>query len=285
VSGSLDDPQFSYGQIIWKAIVNVITKIVTAPFRALGAMMGVSDEKLDKIAFDDGSSKLLPPEREKLANLAKVMAKRPSIALSVRVDFDPKGDAQAIKDLRLRRAVAQDSGRTLVEGEDPGPISTAQPATRAAVERLYAKRFGAEALESMQQRYRQANPDPPSPNAAGRLVSQFSSTFKAQPKPLSAEEAARMQGADMHALMVQRLLEEDVVDDADLRALATQRHDAIEHELTTLGVAAGRIHAEEPRAHEGERGVVTAALSVAAAGKDTAVPGNAASETPQRAVR
>lgn len=31
VSGSLDDPQFSYGRIIWKAIVNVLTKIVTFP--------------------------------------------------------------------------------------------------------------------------------------------------------------------------------------------------------------------------------------------------------------
>ena len=40
VSGSLDDPQFSYGRIIWKAIVNVLTKLVTAPFRALGKLLG-----------------------------------------------------------------------------------------------------------------------------------------------------------------------------------------------------------------------------------------------------
>ncbi|MEO8836705.1 MAG: DUF748 domain-containing protein, partial [Caldimonas sp.] len=30
VSGSLDDPKFSYGSLIWKAVVNVISKIVTA---------------------------------------------------------------------------------------------------------------------------------------------------------------------------------------------------------------------------------------------------------------
>ena len=41
ISGSLDDPQFSYGKIIWKAIANVITKIVTAPFRALGKLLGL----------------------------------------------------------------------------------------------------------------------------------------------------------------------------------------------------------------------------------------------------
>ncbi|MEO8655933.1 MAG: DUF748 domain-containing protein, partial [Ramlibacter sp.] len=37
ISGNLDDPQFSYGAIIWKAIGNLLTRIVTAPFRALGA--------------------------------------------------------------------------------------------------------------------------------------------------------------------------------------------------------------------------------------------------------
>jgi uncharacterized protein involved in outer membrane biogenesis len=46
VSGSLDDPQFSYGQIVWKAIGNILTKIVTAPFRALGALFGGGGEKL-----------------------------------------------------------------------------------------------------------------------------------------------------------------------------------------------------------------------------------------------
>jgi hypothetical protein len=62
----LDDPQFSYGKIIWKAIVNVLTKLVTAPFRALGKLLGVSSEKLEAVDFDPGSSTLLPPEQEKL---------------------------------------------------------------------------------------------------------------------------------------------------------------------------------------------------------------------------
>ena len=66
VSGNMNDPQFSYGAIIWKAISNVLTKIVTAPFRALGSLFGISGEKLEAIDFDPGSDRLLPPEREKL---------------------------------------------------------------------------------------------------------------------------------------------------------------------------------------------------------------------------
>src|SRR4030066_2078400 len=80
ISGSLDDPKFSYGRIIWKAIVNVLTKLVTAPFRALGKLLGVSSEKLESVDFDPGSSALLPPEQEKLKTLAEAMAKRPALA-------------------------------------------------------------------------------------------------------------------------------------------------------------------------------------------------------------
>src|SRR5690606_17967785 len=35
VSGSLEDPEFSFGGLIGKALLGLVTKIVTAPFRAL----------------------------------------------------------------------------------------------------------------------------------------------------------------------------------------------------------------------------------------------------------
>jgi len=36
VNGSLDDPQFKLGPIIWKVFVNILEKAVTAPFALLG---------------------------------------------------------------------------------------------------------------------------------------------------------------------------------------------------------------------------------------------------------
>src|SRR4029079_3970036 len=83
ISGNINDPQFSYGAIIGKAIGTLLTKIVTAPFRALGSLLGISGEKLEAIDFDPGSDKLLPPEREKLKQVAQLLAKRPQLNLSV----------------------------------------------------------------------------------------------------------------------------------------------------------------------------------------------------------
>lgn len=62
ITVSLDDPQFSYGGIVWKAIRNVLGKIVTAPFRALGKLFGGDGDKLEAIVFEAGSATMAPPE-------------------------------------------------------------------------------------------------------------------------------------------------------------------------------------------------------------------------------
>ena len=46
VTGDLQDPQFSIGPLVWKAFTNLITKAVTAPFRALGSLFGGEGAKL-----------------------------------------------------------------------------------------------------------------------------------------------------------------------------------------------------------------------------------------------
>jgi hypothetical protein len=109
VAGSLDDPQFSYGGLIWKAITNVLTKIVTAPFRALGALFGGSGEKVENVAFEPGAKVLTPPEREKLLKVAAVLGKRPKLALAVG-GIHAEVDRVALQEVQLRRAVLTASG-------------------------------------------------------------------------------------------------------------------------------------------------------------------------------
>ncbi len=250
VSGSLDDPQFSYGGIIWKAIVNVLTKVVTAPFRALGSLFGDGDEQTAKVVFDAGEADLLPPEREKLKKLAQAVAKRPRLSLSVQAAFDPAADRDALKAANLRRALALQMGRELKPDDEPGPVSTSDPQVRAAIEALYVKRFGAPALQSMQAKYAQANPASPPADAAGRLVSRVANIFKAEPPPLSAEEAAQLKSADLHAVLHDRLLEAETVSDEQLRMLGANRAQAISRELVADGVATDRIQLAAPSARE-----------------------------------
>src|SRR4029077_14477171 len=117
VSGNTNDPQFSYGAVIWKAIGNVLTKIVTAPFRALGGMFGMSGEKLEAIDFDPGSDRLLPPEREKLKQVAQVLSKRPQLKLSVPGQYSEAADGAALKSRAVRVEIARRTGIKLDSDE------------------------------------------------------------------------------------------------------------------------------------------------------------------------
>ena len=143
ISGNLDDPQFSYGAIVWKAIGNLLTRIVTAPFRALGALLGGgSGEKLEAIDFDPGSDRLLPPEREKLKQVAQVLAKRPQLKLSVPGQYSEAADGAALRARAVRVEIARRSGSRLEAGEEPGPIDLGDGKTRRALREFYAERFG-----------------------------------------------------------------------------------------------------------------------------------------------
>ena len=53
ISGDLGDPQFNYGAGIGKAFGNLLVGIISAPFRALAALFGGSEEKIDSIDFTE----------------------------------------------------------------------------------------------------------------------------------------------------------------------------------------------------------------------------------------
>lgn len=147
VSGNMNDPSFSYGAVVWKALGNIMTKIVTSPFRALGSLFGVSGDKLEAVDFDAGSDVVLPPEREKLQQIAKILAKKPELKLSVPGVYHEAGDSAALRAQALRRAVLARADIKLAADEQPGPLDIGQRKVRTALRDLYAERFGAAELD------------------------------------------------------------------------------------------------------------------------------------------
>jgi len=84
ISGSLNDPQFSLGPVIVKAILNLIGKAITAPFTLLArALGGAGGEDLSQVAFAPGSARLDARARQQLDRVAKALAERPQLTLTV----------------------------------------------------------------------------------------------------------------------------------------------------------------------------------------------------------
>ena len=238
VSGSLDDPQFSYGAIIWKAIGNVLQKIVTAPFRALGALFG-DKVNLERLTFDAGATQLTPPEREKLLHLATALGKRPALAFTVHGVW-AEADRLALQDRQLRQRVARQQGLQVAADEDPGPLSVEEPKTREALEALYVDAFGRGELAAVKQGFRQANPGQLPESTSSRMLSRISGLVFSR-RSLSAQEISQLKGVDFHTLLFQHLRSHQSVTDAQLQQLATTRGQALLQGLMQAGAASTRV--------------------------------------------
>jgi outer membrane protein OmpA-like peptidoglycan-associated protein len=153
VSGNVDNPKFSYGHVIRQALVNLITKVVTAPFGALGGLLGDKGEQMDAISFQPGSDRLLPPELKKLKNVAEALEKRPQLRLVVQGRFDTKIDGEALRTERVKRALAEQMGVKLSPNEEPGPVAFNNAKTQKALEKLLKSRAGDKAITDFKTQY------------------------------------------------------------------------------------------------------------------------------------
>ncbi|MBC3918964.1 DUF748 domain-containing protein [Undibacterium sp. CY18W] len=100
ITGSLSDPQFSVGGIIFKVFVNIITKAVTSPFALLGSMFG-GGEELAYTEFLPGQTSLTPAATAKLDNLAKALKNRSGLKLDIIGRVEPATDSDGIRQILL----------------------------------------------------------------------------------------------------------------------------------------------------------------------------------------
>lgn len=118
VSGSLSNPQFSIGGLIWQAILNVLEKAVTAPFSLLANMFGGHSEELGYVEFQPGSAKLSDAQKSKLDTVAKVLNDKTSIKLDLVGRVDPKVDEPALREAAVDDQIkAQKIKDTVGKGE------------------------------------------------------------------------------------------------------------------------------------------------------------------------
>jgi hypothetical protein len=235
VSGNLDSPEFSFGALIWKAFANLITKIVTSPFRALGALLpGGGDETFNSVAFEPGRPDVPPPEKEKLARLAGALQKRPQIRLTVQGRFNPQSDLAELRTVFLSRSLTARLGQKPVPGEDPGPVDFSSPETGKALEALFAQRFGADALKALKAELKAADEKAVKDAAA---------------KGGAAADAGSDDPGRNAKILFDRLAAVEPVDEGALARLADARARAVVSELGADGrIPAERIEIKPPAA-------------------------------------
>lgn len=211
VTGSLNDPQFSLGPLIGKALLHLLTKVVTSPFALLGRAVGGGPD-LNRIDFAPGSATLLPAGQTRVAALAKALAQRPQLQLQVPAAFAADLDRPALAQRHLRQELIALARSGAGGGKQAAPSPTA----------------GREVLELPGEHYR-------------LLRAAYQNAFgpKAQ-LPATAQKVPPYEPAILE--MQSALLKRMQVSDADLQALGQKRAEAIRAAIVAAGgVTAGRV--------------------------------------------
>ena len=111
VSGSLSDPEFRLGPIVFKLIVNLVVKAVTAPFSLLANMLGGGGEELSVVNFASGSATLSIEARAGLDKVAKALLERPALNMTVAGSASLTHEREAYKRAQLQSLVLAEKRR------------------------------------------------------------------------------------------------------------------------------------------------------------------------------
>jgi uncharacterized protein involved in outer membrane biogenesis len=113
VSGSLNDPQFKLGPLIFRLIFNLIGKAITSPFSLIAGAFGGGGEEMSQVVFSAGSKSLDDEARQRLDAVAKALADRPNLQITVVGHGDLEAERSGYQRARLAERVLAEKRRQL----------------------------------------------------------------------------------------------------------------------------------------------------------------------------
>ncbi|ACL01940.1 protein of unknown function DUF748 [Desulfatibacillum aliphaticivorans] len=125
VSGDPNNPEFKLGKVISKALANVIIKVITSPFAALGALVG-GGEELAFLEYQPGSAALSPDDLDKLDKLSKALKERPLLKLDIQGLTNPDADREAITQARYTALLASVKKASMGKAGQETPLDQIQ---------------------------------------------------------------------------------------------------------------------------------------------------------------
>tara|TARA_B110000858_G_scaffold198493_1_gene265708 strand:+ start:8855 stop:11818 length:2964 start_codon:yes stop_codon:yes gene_type:complete len=212
ITGNVNDPEFNFGPAIRRAISNILTNIVAAPFRLLGNLVGGDGDeaKLEQIRFLPGRADIAGPEQEVLLQLSEALKQRPQLRLEI-----PSVTTAADKPALQKQAV-DGNIEALLDAQPPGEESLTER-RMVVLESLYTTRTLAMTLDEIRLMH---TPTPKLQAAAPGLLDTLAYLADLRDQLIAAEDIA----------------------EEELAALGSARRDSVIEFLTISGdISADRL--------------------------------------------
>ncbi|MCX7230307.1 MAG: DUF748 domain-containing protein [Burkholderiales bacterium] len=203
ISGTVSDPQFSVGGLLWRAIGNLIIKVVSSPFTFLASLGGGDPGELSHIEFAAGATALDDEDRKRLDTLSTALAQRPELSIEIAGVGDPKADRDAMQQARLERSL---KGAKLAQMRRATPSAELPPIAELVIE-------AAERPVLLERAWRDAKLDAgrtgpvPPPEALERLLLEHAAVATEEVKQVAQQraQAARDYLRDQRGIPNERL--------------------------------------------------------------------------------
>jgi len=91
VKGNTKDPKFSYSQIVWQTVVNLMVKVALSPVKFLAGALGMNPDKMEKIDINPLQTSFTAEQYNQLNDLASIVKKKPDMVLELTQYADLKG--------------------------------------------------------------------------------------------------------------------------------------------------------------------------------------------------
>lgn len=184
ISGSINDPQFSVGSLIGRALGNAFLRVVSAPFAFLASLTGGGPAELSHLVFPAGGTTLDDEARRRLDALAKALTERPALSLDIGGFADTQTDLESMQRQRLEQSLKSEK-LALMKREDP----SAELPTLREVEFAEGER-----VALMQRAWREAKLDaggvqPPPPEDLERLLLQRTNVANEEVRAVAQQRA------------------------------------------------------------------------------------------------
>ncbi|HEY7027599.1 MAG TPA: DUF748 domain-containing protein [Gemmatimonadales bacterium] len=241
VEGTVDDPEFSYKGIVWKAIKGILGKIATAPFRFLGKLLGIGGgDDAELVDFDPGRADIIPPEKEKLDSLTAELGRKPELTISIEGRYDSISDVAELKEAKLKAMIAAGRDTTGKHTKD----DTSSTYLSKTLETLYVAKFSKASFDSLKTSF--IVPRDQDPAAAPSAPSGDEDKDKQAPPKLTGKPGS-LDAPAFYMEVRSRLLALQTVTPDELKQLAKDRANAIAAALTASGtVDSTRVTVADP---------------------------------------
>jgi hypothetical protein len=139
LSGSINDPQFRVGPIVFKLIVNLIGKAITSPFSLLANAFDGGGDELSTVNFAPGSAILTPEARSGLEKVAHALLERPALKMTVVGTASLDMEREGFKREQLQAMVVAEKRRTSRDGAANTPQEVSAQEYPALLKTVYRR--------------------------------------------------------------------------------------------------------------------------------------------------